>query len=204
LGSSSAVIISAIVSAYKMANLKISKEKILEYALVFETHPDNITPAVMGGFTVSIVENNRVFFQKIDIPNYLKVVMVIPDKAISTAQSRTTLPNKYSKEDTSFNISRSSFLTSLFFTKKWENLKLASKDRMHQYYRMNNFLELYKVQEIALKNGALMSTLSGSGSSFFNMAYVDDEQYIKKKLKKAFPNFLVEILDFDNRGVFSK
>ena len=187
-----------------MASLKISKDKILEYALIFEPHPDNITPAVMGGFTVSIIEDNRVFYQKTEIPNYLKAIMVIPNKAISTAHSRTTLPRKYSKDDTIFNLSRSAFLTSLFFSKKWDSLRMASKDRMHQYYRMNGFPELYKVQETALDNGALMSTLSGSGSSFFNMAYADDAYHIKKKLKKAFPNFLVEILDFDNRGVFSK
>lgn len=204
LGSSSAVVISALASAYRMANVKISKEKILEYALVFESHPDNITPAVMGGFTVSVVENNKVFYQKADIPNYLKAIMVIPNKAISTAHSRTSLPKRYSKEDTTFNVSRSSFLTSLFFTKKWDFLRMASKDKMHQYYRMNNLPDLFKVQEIALNNGALMSTLSGSGSSFFSMAYVDDTYHIKKRLKKAFPNFYVDVFDFDNRGVFSK
>ena len=64
LGSSSAVIISAIASAYAIEGMKLSNKELLNLALQFESHPDNITPAVMGGFTVSTVEDNEVNFIK--------------------------------------------------------------------------------------------------------------------------------------------
>ena len=48
LGSSSAVIVSAIASAHEAAGIRVSKRRILNHALVYESHPDNITPAVMG------------------------------------------------------------------------------------------------------------------------------------------------------------
>ncbi|MBC7197578.1 MAG: homoserine kinase, partial [Deferribacterales bacterium] len=54
LGSSSAVIVGAIASAYEMAGIKASRETILNKALIYETHPDNIAPAVYGGFTSSV------------------------------------------------------------------------------------------------------------------------------------------------------
>ena len=38
----------------------------------------------------------------------------------------------------------------------------------------------------ALKEGALMSTLSGSGSTLFSMAYVDDCKNLEKALKLRF------------------
>jgi homoserine kinase len=204
LGSSSAVIVSAIASAYEAANVNISKEKLLNLALTFESHPDNITPAVMGGFTVATVDKNRVYSIKKDLPRYLKAVLVIPNKPISTNQSRKTLPHKYSKYDTTFNVSKSSVLTGAFMSENWDLLKIASQDRMHQLYRMNIMPELFEVQKLALSNGALMSTLSGSGSTFFSMTHEDNAKNLAKKLRAKFPNFYVGIYDFDNKGVIVK
>ena len=47
LGSSSAVIISAIASAYAIEGIKIEDKKLLNLALSYESHPDNITPPLM-------------------------------------------------------------------------------------------------------------------------------------------------------------
>lgn len=201
LGSSSAVIVSAIAAAYEAAGIAISKKKILDFALTYEPHPDNITPAVMGGFNVAVVEKNRVFSIKKEIPSYLKAVVVIPNKAISTAHSRTKLPRMYSKDDAIFNLSHSSLLTAAFFNEEWEMLKIASKDRFHQDIRMKAMPILFDVQKTALENGALMSTLSGSGSTFFNMAYKDDAERLKDVLQEKFPEFKVLVLDFDNSGL---
>ncbi len=63
-------------------------------------------------------------------------------------------------------------------------LKVASKDRLHQTRRIETrCLELFDVQKIALEKGALMSTLSGSGSTFFTLCYSDDAQNIHKALE---------------------
>ena len=201
LGSSSAVIISAIASAYAIANMKIDKRNLLNLALSYESHPDNITPAVMGGFTVATVKDYEVNFIKKDIPNGLKAVVVIPNRPISTAASRKILPFKYTKEDTVFNISHSSLLTAAIFSEDWKMLKEASEDRIHQYYRMKQMPELFAVQKTALKNGALMSTLSGSGSTFFSMVYEDDAKKLVNVLKDKFPQFKVFSCDFNNKGV---
>jgi len=200
MGSSSAVIVSAIGSAYEMAGLKVPKEKILNKALIYENHPDNISPAVYGGFTVSIIDAEKVYVKKKELPSYLKAVMVIPNRAMSTNLSRKALPKHYKMQDIVFNISHSSFLTAAFFSEDWESLRLASKDKIHQKYRMQAMKELFDVQRIALKNGALMSTLSGSGSSFFNLVYEDDAKRVKEALKKAFPFFRIEIFNLDNSG----
>jgi len=201
LGSSSAVIISAIASAYAIEGVELHNKKLLNLALSYESHPDNITPAVMGGFTVSTIHENEVYFIRKDIPNTLKAVVVIPNRAISTNLSRKTLPYKYSKEDAVFNISHSSLLTAAFMSEDWRMLKKASKDRFHQYYRMKQMPELFAVQKVALRNGALMSTLSGSGSTFFNMVYNKDASRLVKKLEENFPHFKILVCDFDNNGI---
>ena len=201
LGSSSAVIISAIASAYAICNRDIEKQKLLNLALGYESHPDNITPAVMGGFTVATVRDHEVHFIKKELPSLLKAVVVIPNRPISTNESRKILPTKYSIEDTVFNLSHSSLLTAAFFSENWSLLKEASNDRIHQYYRMKQMPELFAVQKVAFRNGALMSTLSGSGSTFFNIVMNDDLKDLVNALKENFPQFRVVTCDFNNTGV---
>ena len=46
-----------------------------------------------------------------------------------------------------------------------------------------------------------MSTLSGSGSTLFSMAHLDDSKNLEKVLKQKFPHFRVFVVDFDNTGV---
>ncbi len=201
LGSSSAVIVSAISCAHEAAEVKVSKRRILNHALVYESHPDNITPAVMGGFNTAMVEKQKVFSQRKHLPDYLKAVVVIPNKPISTAKSRTTLPKSYSKENAIFNLSHTAVTVGAFFNEDWEMLRLATQDRFHQKIRMKMLPELFAVQKIAYDSGALMSTLSGSGSTFFNMVYDEDAQPLADKFKQEFSDFEVKILNFDNNGL---
>jgi len=201
LGSSSAVIVSAVASAHEAASIRVSKRRILNHALVYEPHPDNITPAVMGGFNVATIEKNKVFSQKKHLPNYLKAVVVIPNKQMNTSKSRSVLPKSYSKENAVYNLSHSALTVAAFFNEDWEMLKLAAQDRFHQKARMKTLPELFSVQKVAYESGALMSTLSGSGSTFFSLTYDEDAAMIANKMRQKFPDFSVKILDLDNNGL---
>ena len=189
LGSSSVVIVGAIASAYEMAGLKTDKKTVLNRALNYESHPDNITPAVYGGFTTSIVQNGEVFTQKKELSNDIKAVVVIPDRPMSTAQSRTQLPKSYKMSEAVTNISHASFLSVAFFEERWDLLKIASKDALHEDRRMQQLPILFDVRKCALESGALMSTLSGSGSTFFNLVYKEDEKKLVNSLKNKFSDF---------------
>jgi homoserine kinase len=204
LGSSSAVIVAALSASYVAAGFRYNKREILNRALKYEPHPDNITPAVMGGFNVACLENGRVYSKKRRLPDYLKAVVVVPNTPISTAHSRTVLPKYYHKDETIYSLSRAAYMTALFMSESWDLLRIASKDKLHQSRRMKMMPELFEVQKIALKNGALMSTLSGSGSTFFNLVYEKDAQKIAQALEKNFPQFRVMILNLDNHGIITK
>ncbi len=204
LGSSSAVIVSAIASAYEMADVKADKKTVLNRALIYEPHPDNIAPAVYGGFVSSVVEDGVVYTLKKDLPANIKAVMIIPDRPMSTAQSRGKLSKAFSMQNLVYNVSRSSLLSCAFFSENWNILKVASKDCVHQNQRMSIMPELKEVQKISLENGALMSTLSGSGSSFFNLCHEYDAKKLYEVLRTEFKDFRVEIFDFDNSGYIIK
>ena len=111
------------------------------------------------------------------------------------------MPKSYSKENAVYNLSHTALSVAAFFNEDWEILKLASQDRFHQKARMKILPELFSVQKIAYESGALMSTLSGSGSTFFSMAYDEDSAMIANKLSQKFPDFTVKVLNFDNDGL---
>ena len=200
LGSSSAVIVGAIASAYEMAGFKASKSVVLNKAIIYETHPDNISPAVYGGFISAVVKNGNVYANKINLSDDIKAVVVIPNKPMSTASSRQILPKNYTMKECVNNLSHAAFLTSCFYEKRYDLLRVASEDMMHEERRMSALKELFEVRKVAYENGALMSTLSGSGSSFLNIAYKDDAKNLQDVLKGKFSDFRVEIFSFDNDG----
>ncbi|EAH4719945.1 homoserine kinase [Campylobacter upsaliensis] len=200
LGSSSAVIVGAIGAAYAISGFKVEKERILNEALKYENHPDNIAPATLGGFVCSMVENGKVFSIKKELDEALRAIIVIPNIAMNTEQSREALSLNVSLKDCVFNLSHSSFLTACFLEKKYELLRLASQDKLHEFKRMKTLPELFEVQKFALENKALMSTLSGSGSSFFSLALKEEAKHLVTKMAQKFPTFRVECVEFDNEG----
>ncbi|VAY88095.1 Homoserine kinase [hydrothermal vent metagenome] len=202
LGSSSIVILSAIYSAYLISGVKISKRELLNLALVHEKHADNITPATYGGFCVSSIHNDRIISTHKAIPNYVSALLVIPSKPMSTKMSRKILPMQYSKDDVCFNISRSSLMVSAFMNHKWDLLKIASQDRIHEYYRMQTFPELINIKKKIARYRPLMTTLSGSGSTIFSMFYSEDIERVKQSICNSFSrDFRVITSGFDNTGI---
>lgn len=206
MGSSSAIIVGAIFAAFKMAGQIPIKRDVLNIALGYESHPDNITPATMGGFNASFLKANykgkpSVVYLRQSMPKSVKSVMVVPNQSMSTKKSRSVLPKTYSVQDCVFNLSRSSVLSLAFATHRWDLLRESSMDKLHEQMRMSALPILFQVQKCALQNGALMSTLSGSGSSIFNLCYKDDVRRLTKQLIAKFPKFRVLALDFDNDGV---
>lgn len=53
LGSSGAAIVGGIILGNEIGNFKFSKERLLDYCLLIERHPDNIAAAMLGGFVGS-------------------------------------------------------------------------------------------------------------------------------------------------------
>lgn len=200
LGSSSSVVVGAVASAYHMAGLNVDKEIVLNRSLSYELHPDNITPAVFGGFISAIVDNKKVVKIKKNLPAEVCAVIVIPDTPMSTNQSRALLPKHYKMNETVFNLSHSALLSAAFLSESWEMLRVASSDMMHELRRMNTLPKLFEVRDIAFENGALMSTLSGSGSSFFNLTYRKNSKKLFEALSSSFKEFKILELNFDNNG----
>ncbi len=200
LGSSSSVIVGAIAAAHEMAGFAVKRELVLNMALAYEPHPDNIAPACFGGFTASIISGASVHTKRCDISSDLRAVMVIPSLVTSTKSSRAQLAKSVSLNDSVSNLAHASFMTACFMSADYDSMRLAAVDKLHEEARMAGVNGLFELRELAYKNGSLLSVLSGSGSSFLNIVYKGDSERLRAVLSDKFPQFRVEVLEFDNSG----
>lgn len=184
LGSSAAAIIGGIVSAARFFNLDLTYPEILKLALLLEGHPDNLVPALIGGFAIAYkTEQGEISWSKINLPRDLSLVLAIPDFSLNTRMMREVLPAKISLNDAVYNLSRVALLVNVLTNSHWEVLGEAMQDKLHQPYRapfIPGIEELFsKVKATSLGGIAL----SGSGPSIIFLGRKGSEETIKKIMK---------------------
>ena len=204
LGSSSACIVGGLMAANEISGKPFSKRELMCMAAKLEGHSDNSTPAFVGGFTVSVYENEDIFYYSHPIGNDLKFVLLIPDYAVTTKKARGTLPVQYSLKDVSFNISHAALTVAAIISGDYENLLCAVDDRIHEPYR-KTFIEGYQKIHNRLKSyGALGTYISGSGPTMISLVEGDDaESFIadmKEYMKKSHPTWQIMLAEADNEG----
>jgi homoserine kinase len=168
LGSSATAIVGGIAAAIGLNKLKLSPEEIVELAMLFESHPDNVVPAVVGGFTVSAVDEKnprKVYFEKLPFPEELKVLVLIPDYEILTEEARRVLPPMVSLADAVFNVQRAALMVAALVNRDFEKLREAAEDKLHQPYRSALLKGFEAFKEEAYRLGADAVFVSGSGST---------------------------------------
>ncbi len=172
LGSSSAAIVGGLVAANHLlpehpesGGHAFSKEELLDMAVHIEGHPDNVTPALLGGLQLVVQEDDILLAAPVPVPDDIHAVIFVPQMTIGTEEARAVLPASISREDAVYNMGRVALLVNALGTKRLGDLYLATGDRLHQPYRQKLFPAMKVIFEGALKGGALGVFLSGSGST---------------------------------------
>lgn len=173
LGSSSACIIGGMLGANVISGRKLSYNEILDLAASMEGHPDNVTPALYGGFCTSVYDGGKVYYTSTKIILPLKVAVMFPDYPMQTREARKVVPDTFSKKDTVYNISRAAMLVSALSTGKFDLLKIACKDKLHQQYRLSYISGGEDLMNLTYDHGAYATYLSGSGPSL--VSFIDSE-----------------------------
>lgn len=163
LGSSAAAIVAGLVAANAATGLHLGPEEILAMATEMEGHPDNVAPAIYGGITVSMMCGSTPQSLRINPPEPLKMVVAVPEFALSTRAARQVLPKSVSLQDAVFNVSRSALLVGALCQGKFDYLRYALEDRLHQPYREKLIPGMTDVFAAAMAQGALGAALSGAG-----------------------------------------
>ncbi|NLI66719.1 MAG: homoserine kinase [Tissierellia bacterium] len=180
LGSSAACIVAGVMGANFLAGEPLSKEEIFSLATEIEGHPDNIAPAIFGGLIVSIIEDGKVYYNKMDIKEGIKFIVILPDFTVSTREARKVLPDQISYQDGVFNVGRVALLLSALSNGRFDLLRPALNDRLHQPYRSKLIKGFDLVIDKCVELGSYGAYLSGAGPSIMAIADRDDEEFVEK------------------------
>ena len=178
LGSSAACVVAGLLAANVLAKTGLTTRDLIQMAAQLEGHPDNSTPALIGGLTVGAMTSERLEY--IRVPSHgwenLRFALMVPNFELSTEKARKALPSQYSREDAVFNTSRAALLIAALIAGDFEKLTYALDDRMHQPYRLPLVPDMDVISVEARRNGAFNTFLSGAGPAL--IAVTDNGNFL--------------------------
>lgn len=202
MGSSAALIVGGVVAANAIHGLELSGSELLAIATSVEGHPDNIAPALFGGFTVSAMDGIAAVTTHFPISEKLFFTLLIPNFELSTELARSVLPEAVSRQDAIFNISRSALLIKALERGDRQLMRIALEDKLHQPYR-TKLIQGFETAEAAAKNLEAMGIcISGAGSTLLCIA--DRPEFsaeMEEALKESLPGWKVLGVKPDLQGV---
>ncbi|ETX07846.1 homoserine kinase [Candidatus Entotheonella palauensis] len=173
LGSSSSAIIGGLVAANAMVGFPCDRKALLDMAIEIEGHPDNVTPALIGGMTLSYKTGQTHRYLNLPCPSELNIVLAIPDFQLGTAQARSILPPHITRSDAIFNGSRTALLVAALYEKRYDWLATAMEDHIHQPYRASLVPGMTEAIAAGYRANALGVALSGAGPTLIALVQHD-------------------------------
>ena len=165
LGSSAAALTAGVVIANEILDLDWDPDRVLHEAAHIEGHPDNVAACALGSIVASAIDSEGIARAvRMEIHPHYSVAVVTPGFVLPTSESRRVLPERYSREDTIFNVQRSALLIAALTRGATDAFPAALEDRLHQPYRYALVPGLQEI--ITLREpGLLGCALSGAGPS---------------------------------------
>lgn len=198
LGSSASVIVGGLIAANELLGRPADEAALLSIATEVEGHPDNVTPAIVGGLVISAKEDDgSIVYRKLEWPDEWVITVCIPEYELATDISRSVLPEEVPMKDAVYNAQRMAMFVEAIHNKDTELMKLALKDKLHQPYRMKLVPGLEKIiQNLKHEENVLGCVLSGAGPSILIISLKNDLERIRTMVKDTWHdlNLKAEIL----------
>lgn len=199
LGSSTTVQLGCLAGLNEITGAELDRETLFQRVYELEGHPDNVAPAVFGGFTVAGATENGTRVFTFPVPQDLHFIAVIPDFEVRTGEARNRLPQSYSRADLIHSLNRAALVTAAFASGEYQKLLGLFDDRVHQPYRAPLNPHLDTVLTTATQAGALGGWLSGSGSTVLCLA-IHNADAVADTLKGKYPTWDIRVLCADPSG----
>ncbi len=203
LGSSSACIVGGMAAANIISGRKLSYAELAHLAAKEEGHPDNIGPAIFGGFCVSLTDGDETIIKSVKLQNGVKFAAMIPDYFMATRKARNTLPRKVDFDDAVYNIGHASMFQAALISGDMKSLSTAARDALHQRYRKSYVAEMDDIFEKSYELGSRATYLSGSGPAVMSVldgGYGGFESGMNKYFSEKSLKWRCMILPVDNVG----
>ena len=166
-GSSASVIAGGLIATNELLGSPADIDTLIAIGTEIEGHPDNLAPAILGGFVISSQESDgSVTTSKLSWPEEWKITMCHPDFELPTAISRSVLPEMVSLKDAVYNARRTAMMVDAIINKDEKLFRLAMQDKLHQPYRTKLVPGLDEIiKNLKHRENVLGVALSGAGPS---------------------------------------
>ena len=164
LGSSAAAIVAGLALANHWLGRRFSPSELLDEAVRREGHPDNVAPALLGGFILSLPrEAGGIEPIRLPRPRGIAMTLVVPEVRVSTERARAILPKTIPLEAAAQNTARAMALLHSLARGRVDLLADALRDVYHVPRRSRLIPAFDAVVDAGLRAGAVGVTISGSG-----------------------------------------
>lgn len=207
LGSSASAIVGALYAANELIGAPLSQDDLFQMASAIEKHPDNAGASLFGGLVVAFWDGERAEHIRVTPAARLETVVAIPDFHLSTEKARKVIPPMLPLADAVFNIGHSNLLVAALCTGRYELIRHAMKDAVHQPYRAALIPGMLEVLAGATDHGALGAALSGAGPTLIALVDAEDdrmeelERFLTDTLAKAGTPVSLRRLAISKEGV---
>jgi len=172
LGGSAASAAAAVVAVNALVGGTASVDQLVAAALIGEglgaggAHPDNIAPAICGGF-VLVRHPNPPDIVRLPVPSGLTCVVIHPDLEIETAKARALLGTTVPLKDAVRQWANLGAMVDALHRSDFDLLARSLEDTIAEPRRAPLIPGLANIKKAAVDAGALGSSISGSGPSIF-------------------------------------
>jgi len=153
---------------------------LLAQATALEGHPDNVAAALRGGLVVC-ADGEAV---RLDPPAGLEALLVVPRKAVRTAQARAALPAAVPMADAVANVAHGALLVLGLARGDWDLVARGLQDRLHEPHRAHLYPRSAALRARAPRLGALGATISGAGPTVLVWCLADRTEAVESALRR--------------------
>lgn len=185
LGSSAAAIVAGLMAADHLFELGLEREEIYERAVELEGHPDNVGAALYGGFVLCPPADgdHRARPVRLDPPQGVEGLVVIPDEEVSTDEARAAMPAQVTVNDAVANIAAASQLVLGIERSDLTLIARGLADRLHQPNRAGIYPRSMELLALARDLGAIGATISGAGPTLLLWCFWQDTGKVTEALR---------------------
>lgn len=180
MGSSSAALVAGAALADAISGGRLGQEGIFKVTAALEGHPDNVAPAIYGGFVTALADPPLAL--PLPTPKDVVFVLAIPAYEVPTPLARAALPKTIPYADAIYNLSRSALWPAALYSGRLEALREAAKDKLHQGYRAHLMPHLETTLERAYSAGALAAFVGGAGPTLAVLCRPNQTELIRQTL----------------------
>lgn len=208
LGSSVTLRAGVVAALNELTGAKLSKDSLCSLVTQLEGHPDNATPAVIGGFCVARCDAHTgelLGVLRKPIGRDLCFVVVSPNQELETKKARGILPKELPYFDAVKSVNSATYVVAAFLSEEYDRLRHAVRDFLHEPYRLPLIPGAKPAIEAGIAAGALTGWLSGSGSSVLCVSRPREAARVGRAMAAAFANHklsgTIHVLHADNGGL---